>query len=202
MILSKLCHAIPLRAGAHFKRTVSLVSALSRKQVLVCSVESAAAHHAPYHTMLQTHHVHRRHFADHKDDNIKKFNLSLAKRRQRLTDTIEQKRIRVQEHKQHLIQGIQEKKSRVQEKVRAMEEIVERENIFTVPNVLCVGRAFLAPYIGYVIVQGNYQLAVGLLVVAGITDLVYFGLIPQHVPLSFDLPGKMCLILIETGHFV
>lgn len=53
-----------------------------------------------------------------------------------------------------------------------MEEIVERENIFTIPNLLCVTRSFLAPYIGYVIVQEQYQLAIGLLIFAGLTDLV------------------------------
>ncbi|XP_031630837.1 probable cardiolipin synthase (CMP-forming) [Contarinia nasturtii] len=68
--------------------------------------------------------------------------------------------------------GIREKKSKVKEKVREMEEIVERENIFTIPNLLCVTRSFLAPYIGYVITQEHYQLAIGLLAFAGLTDLL------------------------------
>lgn len=170
MIFSKFVHVISPKTGALFKRTVGLSSILNRKQLYAYEVESAADYHAPYHKTLQPYIVQKRHFADHKDDNIKNFDLNLAKRRQRLTDNIEQKRIQVQQRKQHLIQGIRDKKSQVQEK---LEEIVERENIFTIPNVLCVGRAFLAPYIGYVIVQGHYQFAVGLLVVAGVTDLVF-----------------------------
>ncbi len=61
----------------------------------------------------------------------------------------------------------------VKEKVlEKMEEIVERENVFTIPNLLCVGRGVLAPYLGYVIIQQDYALGMGLLVFAGITDVV------------------------------
>lgn len=104
---------------------------------------------------------------DRKDLNIK-----FEKGKQILTDNIELKRQRMRERKDILVQGIREQKSKVQEKVREMEEIVERENILTIPNLLCVARSFLAPYIGYVIIQENYQLAIGLVVFAGLTDLV------------------------------
>lgn len=63
-------------------------------------------------------------------------------------------------------------KERVREKMEEMEEIVERENVFTIPNLLCVGRGVLAPYLGYVIVQQDYALGMGLLVFAGVTDVV------------------------------
>lgn len=107
------------------------------------------------------------------DINRKNLNFKLEKSKQLLTDNIELKRQRLRERKEILVQGIRDKKSKVQEKVREMEEIVERENIATIPNLLCVARSFLAPYIGYVIIQENYQLAIGLLVFAGITDLVW-----------------------------
>lgn len=50
--------------------------------------------------------------------------------------------------------------------------MLQRENIFTIPNVLCVARIAMSPYLGYVILQDNYNLALGLLVFAGFTDLV------------------------------
>lgn len=106
--------------------------------------------------------------------NIDRKNLSykLEKSKKLLTDNIESKKLRMRERKEILVQGIRDKKSKVQEKVREVEEIVERENILTIPNFLCVARSFLAPYIGYVIVQEHYQLAIGLLLFAGLTDLV------------------------------
>lgn len=63
-------------------------------------------------------------------------------------------------------------KDKVREKMEEMEEIVERENVFTIPNMLCVGRGVLAPYLGYVIVQQDYALGMGLLIFAGVTDIV------------------------------
>lgn len=53
------------------------------------------------------------------------------------------------------------------------EIIVERENVLTVPNLLTVGRAALAPYLFYVVsVQADYGYAMGLLAFAGLTDLL------------------------------
>ncbi|XP_063831440.1 probable cardiolipin synthase (CMP-forming) [Ostrinia nubilalis] len=71
--------------------------------------------------------------------------------------------------KEHLIKDILETKAKVKER---LEEVVERENVFTVPNVLCVARIAMSPYLGYVILQDNYTLAMGLLVFAGVTDLL------------------------------
>lgn len=100
------------------------------------------------------------------------FKYKLEKSKRLLTDNIKIKRGQMRERKELLVQGIRDKKTKVQEKVREMEEIVERENILTIPNLLCVTRSILAPYIGYVIVQENYQLAIGLILFAGLTDLV------------------------------
>lgn len=102
----------------------------------------------------------------------KNIKLNIKKSKQLLKDNLEIKRLKMRERKETLVQGIRDKQTMVQEKVRAMEEIVERENILTIPNLLSVARSFLAPYIGYTIIQGHYQLAIGLLVFAGLTDLV------------------------------
>lgn len=103
------------------------------------------------------------------DDIRKKIKDPLLKNKEIITERFVKKRAQFKERKQVLIQGLRDKKDKVKEKV---EEIVERENIMTIPNLLSLGRCFLSPYVGYVIVQEQYQLAIGLLVVAGITDLV------------------------------
>lgn len=96
----------------------------------------------------------------------------LDQNKKSLADTIKNKKEHLRERKDILVQGLRDKKAKVQEKVKEMEEIVERENIFTIPNLLCVGRGILAPFVGYVIVLENYHLAIGLLAIAGVTDLV------------------------------
>ncbi|XP_072929982.1 probable cardiolipin synthase (CMP-forming) [Epargyreus clarus] len=71
--------------------------------------------------------------------------------------------------KEHLIKDILETKAKVREK---FEEVAEKENVFTVPNILCMTRIVMSPYIGYLILQDNYNFALGLLVFAGVTDLL------------------------------
>ncbi|CAK1583507.1 unnamed protein product [Parnassius mnemosyne] len=71
--------------------------------------------------------------------------------------------------KEHIMKDIHETKAKVREKI---EEVVERENVFTVPNILCVARITMSPYLGYVILQDDYNLALGLLAFAGVTDLL------------------------------
>ncbi|CRK87775.1 CLUMA_CG001555, isoform A [Clunio marinus] len=72
------------------------------------------------------------------------------------------------EKKQQIEENIRDTKTRVRVKV---EEVIERENIFTIPNWLCVGRIFMSPYLGYVIIQNEFALAMGLMIAAGLTDL-------------------------------
>lgn len=161
-----------MKHGRHLVQRQVYSSTICNQNNLFAPVQPVYVYHATYQQITHPCIAQKRLFADHKQDNIKDFNLNLAKRRQLLADNIEQKRIKVKQQKDHLIQGIRDKKTQVQKKVREMEEIVERENIVTIPNILCVARSAFAPYIGYVIVQGDYQLAFGLLVFAGITDLV------------------------------
>jgi hypothetical protein len=46
------------------------------------------------------------------------------------------------------------------------------ENIYTIPNMLTVSRLILAPVIGYCIVNGHHNWALGLFAYAGISDLL------------------------------
>lgn len=68
-----------------------------------------------------------------------------------------------------ILQDIKDTRTKVKEKV---EEIVERENIYTIPNFLCISRMLVSPYLGFLIVQGNFDFALGLLGLAAVTDLL------------------------------
>ncbi|KAK7686198.1 hypothetical protein QCA50_010418 [Cerrena zonata] len=47
-----------------------------------------------------------------------------------------------------------------------------RENIYTIPNLLTVSRILACPVLGWSIINNDFTLATGLLVYAGLTDLV------------------------------
>ncbi|XP_011306535.1 probable cardiolipin synthase [Fopius arisanus] len=53
-----------------------------------------------------------------------------------------------------------------------VEEIIERENIWTVPNFLCIGRIISTPCLSYLIVSHDYQVALWILGFAGLTDFI------------------------------
>jgi len=40
---------------------------------------------------------------------------------------------------------------------RKVEEIIERENIWTIPNLLCIGRIMTSPFLSYFILSQDYQ---------------------------------------------
>ena len=102
----------------------------------------------------------------------KEVNFKVVKGNELIRNAIETKRANIREKKEVFVHNLRDKKTKVQEKVKEMEEIVERENILTIPNLLCAGRALMSPYLGYVIVQEQFTFAIGLLVVAGLSDLV------------------------------
>ncbi|XP_041969137.1 probable cardiolipin synthase (CMP-forming) [Aricia agestis] len=110
---------------------------------------------------------------EHKKEKIKDTEQKLRlKGAELVRDIKNQKEITEQKlktKKDFLIKDILETKAKVKEK---FEEVVERENVFTVPNILCVTRIVLSPYLGYVILQDNYNLALGILICAGVTDLL------------------------------
>ncbi|KAL6424588.1 hypothetical protein ACFW04_009942 [Cataglyphis niger] len=54
---------------------------------------------------------------------------------------------------------------------RKVEEIIEKENIWTIPNLLCMGRIMTSPFLSYLILSQDYQIALWLLAFAGISDL-------------------------------
>lgn len=90
-----------------------------------------------------------------------------------LKDALEIRKEQLLEKRDVFVKDMRETRSRVKERVKEkMEEIVERENVMTIPNLLCVGRGLLSPYLAYVVVQEDYTLAMGLLMFAGLTDLV------------------------------
>lgn len=68
-----------------------------------------------------------------------------------------------------IIKDIKEAKNKMKER---MEEVIERENIYTIPNVLCVSRIAMTPYLGLLIVQSNFDLALAILGLAALTDLL------------------------------
>lgn len=87
----------------------------------------------------------------------------------KIQDVLQKNKQLLQERKNILVQDIRERKERVKERV---DQVIERENIFTVPNLLCIGRCALAPYLSYVIIQNDFTFAMGLLVAAAISDWV------------------------------
>ncbi|XP_011695399.1 PREDICTED: probable cardiolipin synthase (CMP-forming) [Wasmannia auropunctata] len=54
---------------------------------------------------------------------------------------------------------------------RKVEEIIERENIWTIPNLLCMGRIVTSPFLSYLILSQDYKIALWLLAFAGLSDL-------------------------------
>lgn len=40
---------------------------------------------------------------------------------------------------------------------RKVEEIIEKENIWTIPNLLCIGRIVTSPFLSYLILSQDYQ---------------------------------------------
>ncbi|CAO3677643.1 unnamed protein product [Umbelopsis vinacea] len=50
--------------------------------------------------------------------------------------------------------------------------IPTHENIYTIPNILTFSRLLASPYIGYLIVNEKYPLALGIFAVAGFTDML------------------------------
>lgn len=55
---------------------------------------------------------------------------------------------------------------------RGKGNVQQKENIMTVPNLLTASRIISTPFLGYMVTHGNFEMALGLFVVAGITDLL------------------------------
>ncbi|XP_050293992.1 probable cardiolipin synthase (CMP-forming) isoform X2 [Anthonomus grandis grandis] len=85
--------------------------------------------------------------------------------KEKLRDTQQQ----LKEQGYVILQDLKDTKSKVKERV---EEIVEKENIYTIPNFLCIARMVASPYLGLLIIQGNFDFALGVLGFAAVTDLL------------------------------
>lgn len=55
---------------------------------------------------------------------------------------------------------------------RGKGNVQQKENILTVPNLLTASRIVSTPFLGYMVTHGHFEIALGLFVVAGITDLL------------------------------
>ncbi|XP_058790120.1 probable cardiolipin synthase (CMP-forming) isoform X2 [Phymastichus coffea] len=79
--------------------------------------------------------------------------------------------LNVQQTREQTKQRVEKIKRNVQQTKQKVEEIIERENIYTIPNFLCIGRILSTPFLGYLIVSQDYEIALWLLGFAGFTDL-------------------------------
>nr|CAD7403109.1 unnamed protein product [Timema poppensis] len=90
------------------------------------------------------------------------------KNRDIVHEVLQRKKERLKETGQLIIKDIKETRDKMKEK---MEEVIERENIWTIPNLLCILRIGFSPLLGYFIVQSDFNLALALLTLAGISDV-------------------------------
>ncbi|KAF4520982.1 hypothetical protein B566_EDAN002478 [Ephemera danica] len=78
-----------------------------------------------------------------------------------------EKEQRLRKTGQNILQDIRDTKEKMRERMET-----ERENIWTIPNILCVGRIIVSPFLGYLIIQGDFPLALALFGLAGFTDML------------------------------
>lgn len=103
--------------------------------------------------------------ANHKDAVKKELQSYIEHKKERLRVTEQ----RIKDRGNVILKDIEETKKRVKEKV---EGIIEKENVYTIPNFLCVSRILISPYLGMLIVQADFQFALAVLGVAAFTDLL------------------------------
>lgn len=94
-----------------------------------------------------------------------------SKRHNKLKDAIRDKQIILQKTKEKLqtqskfiMDDIKETKSKVRATIK--------ENVWTIPNMLCMSRIVLSPYLGYLIISGDFEHALSFVAIASFTDLV------------------------------
>ncbi|CAH1394194.1 unnamed protein product [Nezara viridula] len=68
-----------------------------------------------------------------------------------------------------ILENIGAARSSIKEK---MDAIVEKENIWTIPNILCCARIIASPYLGYLIYHEEFNTAFVIMLLAGLTDLL------------------------------
>uniref|UniRef100_A0A914XDW6 cardiolipin synthase (CMP-forming) n=1 Tax=Plectus sambesii TaxID=2011161 RepID=A0A914XDW6_9BILA len=75
------------------------------------------------------------------------------------------------ENRTEKIERFQQNMTKVRQQLKDQTDAM-KENVMTVPNALCVARIVLSPVIGYLVVNGQYTVALGLFSFAGLTDLL------------------------------
>ncbi|XP_020892590.1 cardiolipin synthase (CMP-forming) [Exaiptasia diaphana] len=63
-------------------------------------------------------------------------------------------------------------KSKLKDRIEKVKEMVHRESILTIPNLLSSFRIVAAPFLGYFIISEQFVIALTLFGVAGITDML------------------------------
>lgn len=89
----------------------------------------------------------------------------INRNKEKLKDT----ELRLKEKGQFILRDIKNTKEKVKGTV---EEIIEKENIYTIPNLLCITRILLTPYLGFLIISYKFDSALVVLGVAALTDLL------------------------------
>ena len=69
---------------------------------------------------------------------------------------------------------IDETRKKVQQAKQVVKERLEgiKENVWTIPNALCITRIALTPLLSYFVVSSQFGIALSIFAIAGITDLV------------------------------
>ncbi|XP_059475333.1 probable cardiolipin synthase (CMP-forming) [Neocloeon triangulifer] len=152
LIASRRLHSVQLLASAHHdlleRRSLFDPEPLARQRRLYSSNESDKKG-------LHMGRVHK--------DNLIKDVIQMKK------DQFLEREKRLRATGQNILNDIRETKDKMRER---MEVVIERENIWTIPNILCVSRIVASPYLGYLIIQGDFPFALGIFTVAGITDML------------------------------
>ncbi|OQV12905.1 putative cardiolipin synthase (CMP-forming) [Hypsibius exemplaris] len=85
-------------------------------------------------------------------------------------------RSRYQKHRKSFVQRkdqiVTQWRSRQKEFSQDIKDLALKENIFTIPNFLCIIRIGLTPYVGYLVLNGEYNWACYIFAFAGFTDLL------------------------------
>lgn len=95
----------------------------------------------------------------------KQFKDIIEKNKEKFRDT----ELRLKERGHFILKDIKDTKEKVKGTV---EGLIERENIYTIPNLLCITRILLTPYLGLLIVTSEFNSALIVLGVAAVTDLL------------------------------
>ncbi|KAI8330449.1 CDP-alcohol phosphatidyltransferase-domain-containing protein [Chlamydoabsidia padenii] len=68
---------------------------------------------------------------------------------------------------------LKQKTDNAKQVINKLKDVIPtHENIYTIPNMLTFSRLVSAPFIGYLITQHNYDVALGLFALAGFTDML------------------------------